>query len=84
MTIYVTWPDGALTTAADWQDLETQVRAVQWSEMSPREFRRTMRKRAINLHGMNAAAIPIDTPEGLFRGLERFDMLRLDVTEAEQ
>lgn len=45
--ITIVWPDGDITTAPTWRELEENMRATQWTTYYSREdFRNEMRRRA--------------------------------------
>jgi len=45
--ITILWPDGEITTAPNWKELEQNIRACQWTTYPTREgFRKEMRRRA--------------------------------------
>jgi hypothetical protein len=72
----VTWTNGTIDSAADWQTLLDQVRATQWHAYDERKFREVMGRRARMWSGTK---INIDgTAEQFMRELSYARMLTID------
>lgn len=70
MTIELIWPDGGITTGATWREVEDAVRAAQWRPFKTRrEFRREMRRRALEWSGEMPVSGPPWTSKAFIQSL---------------
>lgn len=78
----IRWSNGQRDTAPTWEALEDKVRAVQWWEYEPDEFRQAMAKRAYRWS--RTEIVTAGPSEAFFRELERAHLIEIVTDEKEE